>query len=305
MKSARAPMASTVGTGQATLLLGLVIVLWGVNWPIMKVGLHYMPPLWFAFSRVVLGALALALLLALRRRLHVPPRADLSVLLSVGLLQIGAFLALTHVALLYVGAGRSAILAYTTPLWVVPLSAVFLRERIGLARLLAVGCGLAGLAVLFNPLEVDYGDHQALLGNGMLLASAFVWALAIVHVHAHRWQATPFELMPWQMLLGALLLLPLALLIEPAPRIDWGWPLVAVLAYNGPVASAFCYWAFVTVNRSLEATTTSLGSLGVPIVGVLVAAIALGEPLTVAKLTGLGLISAGVVLLSLAARRSP
>ena len=294
-------MANIVGTGRAALLLGLVILLWGVNWPIMKVGLHYLSPLWFAFARIVLGALTLALLLAVRRGLRLPPRTDLSVLLSVGLLQVGAFLALTHVALLYVDAGRSAILAYTTPLWVVPLSAVFLGERIGVVRLLAMACGLAGLAVLFNPLEVDYGDRKALLGNGMLLAAAFVWALAIVHVHAHRWQATPLELMPWQMLLGAVVLLPLALLIEPRLQIVWGWPLAAVLAYNGPIASAFCYWAFVTVNRSFQATTTALGSLGVPVVGVLVAAVALGEPLTVAKLAGLALISAGVVLLSVAA----
>jgi drug/metabolite transporter (DMT)-like permease len=295
-------MTRTESTGRATLLLGLVILLWGVNWPIMKIGLEYMSPLWFAFARVVLGAATLAVLLVARGELRLPPRADLPVLLSVGLLQIGAFLALTHMALQYVGAGRSSILAYTTPLWVVPLSALFLRERIGAARLLAVACGLAGLAVLFNPLEVNYADHNALLGNGMLLAGAFVWALAIVHVHAHRWQATPFQLMPWQMLLGALLLLPLALALEPRPSIDWGWQLLAVLAYNGPIASAFCYWAFVTVNRSFEATTTALGSLGVPVVGVLTAAVALGEPLTIAKLTGLALISAGVVLLSVTAR---
>lgn len=296
-------MADTVGTGRATLLLGLVILLWGVNWPIMKVGLEFLSPLWFAFTRVVLGALTLALLLAVRRRLLLPPRADLSVLLSVGALQIGAFLALTHMALLYVDAGRSAILAYTTPLWVVLLSAIFFRERIGTGRVLAVGCGLAGLAVLFNPLALDYGDRTMLLGNGMLLASALAWALAIVHVHAHQWQATPLELMPWQMLIAAAILLPLALIIEPRPQIVWGWPLAAIIAYNGPIASAFCYWAFVTVNRSLQATTTAVGSLGVPVVGVLSAALALGEPLTIAKLTGLALISAGVVLISLDARQ--
>ena len=296
-------MANTLGPGRAVLLLGLVILLWGVNWPIMKAGLHYLPPLWFAFARVVLGALTLAALLSVRGSLRRPPRADLPVLLSVGLLQIGAFLALSHIALLYVEAGRSAILAYTTPLWVVPLAALLLGERIGLARLAALACGLAGLAVLFNPLAVDYGDRAALIGNGMLIACAVLWALTIVHVRAHRWQATPLDLMPWQLLLGAVVLLPLALMIEPHPDVVWGWPLAVVLAYNGSLATAFCFWAFVTVNRSLQATTTSLGSLGVPVVGMLAAAIALGEPLTGAKLLGLGLILAGVVLLSITASR--
>jgi drug/metabolite transporter (DMT)-like permease len=210
---------------------------------------------------------------------------------------------LTHAALLFVEAGRSAILAYTTPLWVVPLSALLLRERASRAQLAALGFGMAGLTVLFNPLAVDYADHRALVGNGMLLAAAVAWAVAILHVRAHRWQATPLQLMPWQMLLGAAALLPAARLIEADRPIRWSWELAAVLAYNGPIASAFCFWAFVTVNRSFRASTTSLGSLGVPLVGVLASAAVLGEPLTAAKLGGLSLIATGVAALTLSASR--
>jgi drug/metabolite transporter (DMT)-like permease len=288
------------GAGRAALLLGLVIVLWGVNWPIMKVGLQFMPPLWFATIRIFLGALTLFALLLVTRRLQPPPRADLPIVLSVGLLQIAAFLGLTHFALKFVEAGRSAILAYTTPLWVVPLSALLLHEPIGRARLVALALGMGGVVVLFNPLAVDYGNTKAVLGNALLLASALVWAAAIVHVRGHRWQASPLELMPWQMLLGGSILLPLAAITEPAPAIDWSPELAVILAYNGPIASAFCYWAFVTVNRTFEATTTSLGSLGVPVVGVLVSALTLGETLTAAKVGGLALIAAGVAVLTLA-----
>ncbi|MFO1155477.1 MAG: EamA family transporter [Rhodospirillales bacterium] len=124
-----------------------------------------------------------------------------------------------------------------------------------------------------------------------------------MHVRGYRWRASALQLMPWQLLLGAAVLLPLALWIEPWPRVSWGWPLAAVLAYNGPIASAFCYSAFVTVNRVFQPTTTAVGSLGVPVVGVLAAAVALGEPLTAAKLAGLALISTGVVLLGIAATR--
>jgi drug/metabolite transporter (DMT)-like permease len=106
--------------------------------------------------------------------------------------------------------------------------------------------------------------------------------------------------MPWQMLLGASVLVPVAAVAEPAPEIDWSPEFLAILFYNGPVASAFCYWAFVTVNRSFSATATALGSLGVPVVGVFASALALGEPLTTAKLVGLGLIGAGVAALATA-----
>ncbi len=292
--------------GRAAILLGLVIVLWGVNWPIMKVGLASIPPLTFALVRTLLGGLSLLVLLAASGRLRLPPRGDTPILLSVGILQIALFLGLTHAALMFVEAGRSAILAYTTPLWVVPLSALLLHERPNSAQLLALAFGMAGLAVLFNPLALDYSDTDALIGNGMLLAGAVAWALTILHVRAHRWRATPLELMPWQMLLGSLLLLPVVMTIEGHRPIRWSWELVVILAYNGPVASAFCYWAFVTVNRSFRASTTALGSLGVPVVGVMASTMALGEPLSAATVGGLALIAAGVVVLSLSAvRRAP
>lgn len=294
-------MSAQESTGRATLLLGLVILLWGVNWPIIKVGIQYMPPLWFAVARVFLAALCFVVLLLATGGLRRPSRADLPVALSVGVLQIGAFLGLTHFALKFVEAGRSAILAYTTPLWVAPLSALYLQEPLTKVRLLAVGLGMAGVGVLFNPLAVDYGNHRALLGNGLLLLSAVAWAAAIVHVRGHRWRAGPLALMPWQTLLGALVLVPVAAVVEPAPDIDWSPEFLAILFYNGPVASAFCYWAFVTVNRSFSATATALGSLGVPVVGVLASALALGEPLTTAKLAGLALIGAGVAVLATAA----
>lgn len=66
--------------------------------------------------------------------------------------------------------------------------------------------------------------------------------MAIVHVRGHRWQASPLALMLWQTLLGALALIPVALMVEPRPKIDWSRELLIILIYNGPVASAFCYW---------------------------------------------------------------
>jgi drug/metabolite transporter (DMT)-like permease len=105
------------------------------------------------------------------------------------------------------------------------------------------------------------------------------------------------------MLLGALVLIPVAAVVEPGPRIHWSPAFLVILFYNGPIASAFCYWAFLTVNRSFSAMSTALGSLGVPVVGVLASALALGEPLNASKFAGLGLIGAGVAVLCDGRRR--
>lgn len=290
----------THSTRQAYALLAAVIVLWGVNWPIMKTGLLYVGPIWFAAIRILTGSACLFALLAVQRRLVWPARRDLPVVISVGGLQIGATLALMHLGLLYVEAGRSAILSYTTPLWVTPMAFLVLGERLKPARLAGLALGLSGVVVLFSPGTFDFANRDAVLGNGLLLAAAVIWAAVIVHIRRHQWSMSPLELMPWQMLFGGALLALAALAVEDFGAVRWTGTLWAVLVYNGPVASAFCYWAIVSVSRGLPAISTSLGSLGVPVVGVIASAIALGEPLNVGNVLGLALITAGVAWVALA-----
>jgi len=302
--AAERPPASPLSPRAAALLLLALVLIWGANWPIMKQGVMLMPPFWFALARFVMGAACLFLLLACLGRLAPPPRRDLPVVLAVGLLQMAGYLALVNLALQWVPAGRSALLAYTTPLWVAPGAALFLGERFTLRRALGLLLGLGGLLVLFNPLDFPWQDGRALAGNALLLAAAFLWSLAILAIRRHRWQAGPLQLAPWQMLLAALALLPLALWREGWPAADWGWELAWVLAYNGPLATAFCFWASVSLTRGLPAVTVSLGFLGVPAAGVLFSTLAFGEPLPLSLLLGMLLILAGLVAVSLPERRA-
>lgn len=287
-------------------LLFLVVLLWGCNWPVMKVGLAYIPPLHFAAARMILGGVTLALVAAALGVLRPPRRADMPLVLGVGLLQMAGFLGLVTIALQYVPAGRSAILAYTTSLWVVPLAAVFLHERLGALKAMGLVLGLAGVALMFNPLGFDWRDPHVLLGNGLLLLAALLWALLIVLVRGYPGASSPLTLGVWQFLLAAAVLVPLALVLEDSAAIVPGPALAAVLAYNGPAATAFCFWGMITVTQALPAITTSLASLAVPVLGSLAAAVALGERITLTNGAGLGLILAGLVLVSLADwRRRP
>jgi drug/metabolite transporter (DMT)-like permease len=295
--------AGTVPPRLALLLLGAVIVLWGVNWPVMKVGLQSIPPFWFAVARLSLGAATLFAVLAWRGLLRRPTRRDLPVMASVGLLQMALFLALINSGLQTVEAGRSSLLAYTTPLWVTPAAMIVLGERMGRLKTAGWLLGMGGLAVLFNPLGFDWSDPRTVLGNGLLLGGAVAWATAIVHVRRHRWDSTPLQLAPWQMLLAIPFLTAAALVAEPVSAIEPGWALWAVLLYNGPVATAFCFWAAVTLTSSLPAITTSLGFLGVPMVGIASAALWLGEPVTPTLALGLLLILGGLAAVNLAELR--
>ena len=126
-----------------------------------------------------------------------------------------------------------------------------------------------------------------------------VWAFAILHVRKHQWHGTPLDLAPWQMAIAGVLLCAAAVVMEDAGAIQWSGWLAANLAYNGVVASAFCFWAMLTVMRALPAVTTSTASLAIPVSGVLFSALALGEALTPTLLGGLALIVTGVALVSL------
>lgn len=299
MTTASSASEPTISRRTALVLLGFVIVIWGINWPVMKFGLQTLPPFSFAAVRIVLGAITLFAVLAVRGRVTWPKRQDFSVLISVGLGQIGAFLAFITLALQHVDAGRSAILSYTTPIWVVPAAVILLGERMGTRTVLGLILGFIGIAALFNPWEFDWSDRDTLIGNGYLLLAAFAWGATILHVKIHRWHSSALELAPWQLLVAAAPLTLLALIFERGqwPPLDHATMLI--LAFNGPISTAFAVWAWITVNRTLPAITSSLGSLGVPVVGLIASVIALGEPLDVASVAGLAFIIGGLVLVSL------
>lgn len=299
-----AASAQTIRLSTVALVASLVLV-WGCNWPAMKVVLTYISPLQFASLRMAMGTLSLFIVTAYwNGGVKLPARADLPVIFSVGLLQMVGFLALVNLALMNVPAGRSAILAYTTPIWVVPAAVLILGERLSLAKALALLLGLAGVAFMFNPAGFDWSDRQAIMGNAYLLAAAGLWAAAIIHVRKHRWAGSPLTLAPWQMLIG---FIPLAILtwwVEgPPPAVHFSMETVLLAVYSGPLVTAFPFWAAVTIARILPAVTVSLTLLLVPEVGLLSSALVLGERLDVTSVAGLLLIVSGVAAISLANAR--
>ncbi len=285
--------------GQALALLAVLVVLWGSNWPLMKITLTYAPPLWFAALRVALGAATLFLVLGAMGRLRLPPRSDLPVIISIGLLQMAGFMALVNLALMTVPAGRSAVLAYTVPLWVAPGAVFFLGERLTRARLLGLLLGLSGLLILFNPLGFPWHDAAVLRGNALLLLAAVGWAVSILITRRRVWRSTALELAPWQLLTATPPLVLLALLFEGAPQIDWGGDFVWLMLYNGPLATGLCFLITMTLTLALPAVTLSLGLLGIPAFGVLASTITLGEPLTETLLGGMALILGGLIAVNL------
>ena len=291
--AAEAPRGLGGGQGPR-ILLGLLIASWAISWPLIKVGVASVPPVWYACLRYAIAAPCLFLLVAARQGAALPPRADWPLIAVCGMLQMAAYSALTAGALTILPAGRAAVLAFSTPIWVAPLARWRLGERASRADLAGVGLGLLGAGVIAAPAFRAGGGGQV-GAYAMLVGAALAWAVSIIAVRAHRFTATALALAPWQMLVAAALLLPVALLVEGAPQ-PIGASGAASLAFVAPVATAFAYWAVVEVGRHFRATALSVSLLAVPALGILISALVLGEAIGATLLAGVVLIGAGIRL---------
>jgi drug/metabolite transporter (DMT)-like permease len=283
------------GPAIVALVAGTVLVL-GANWPIMARGVELLPPLWLAAFRTGGAAILIATILAVRGRLAVPRRDDCPILWSIGLMRLGAVTALVFVALEAVPPGRSSILAYTGALWVAPLAAFVLHERLTWLRVVGLLVGTIGLVLLVEPWALDWGDPSLVTGIGMLLVAALINAASTVHIRKHRWNGSPFELMPWQLGLATLPIAALALATEGLPPLSWPDGAAAIVAYQIGLGSAFGLWGVLTLSRSLPTITANLSLMAVPIVGLVTSVLFTPEPLTTLVVLSLVLVLSGVGL---------
>jgi drug/metabolite transporter (DMT)-like permease len=280
--------------GSTFALLSAAIFILGVNWPLNKIGLRSVGPLWFGALRVGGAAAAVALLTLVSGRLRLPPREDWPVVLSVGLVRVAGVACLSFIAVQVVPPGRSSVLVWTASLWTVPIAAVVLRERMSALRWIGLTVGIGGIVLLFEPWRFQWSDRDVLVGHGLLLLAAVFNASVAVHMRAHRWRASPLDLMPWQLLAGAALLVVVAAVGEGKPAVDWSVGFGGNLLFQCLLASGFAIWAQQTVLQRLPAISTTLMMMAIPVVGLVSSVVILGESVTGVGLLGVAAIIAGV-----------
>jgi drug/metabolite transporter (DMT)-like permease len=283
------------------LFLFALALVWGVHWPVSKVGLQYLPPLTYSALRVIGGLVTLAALLAWRGGLRLPDRRDLPMVASMGLGTMAAGFVLMNLALGVVQAGRSSILYYTMPLWVAVIQFPRLLAGRAARQLAGLAIGLAGMVLLLNPWAIDWGASGELLGSAGLILSAVIAAAVTIHIRHHVWHGTPLSLEPWQLLLALVPVGAAALLVEGGRPIDWQPAAVGAVLYSGVLATALAYWMNQSIARALSPLATTMGLLAVPVVGLTSSALLLGEPLTFVDVAGAAVTFVGIAIVSLAA----
>jgi drug/metabolite transporter (DMT)-like permease len=277
----------------AFISLGVLALIWGYSWPVMKVGMQYTQPFTFAALRAFVGAILMIAILPLARRPLRPTAVAWTALL--GLFQTTGFLGFTMWALENGGAGKTSVLVYTMPFWLLLMAWTFLQERLRGAQWAAVGLALAGLVLVLSPWRL-HGIASSLMAVG----AGFSWAASciVMKMMRRRFKVDALSVTSWQMLFGSLPLVLIGVLTATRSPI-WTGSFIAVFVYMVIPASgvAWLLWAYIT--KSLPTGTVGVGSLIIPVIGVASSWIQLGERPGVAEAIGIPLIVVALAIVSL------
>ena len=284
---------------RATMVMGLLTLLWGYSWIIAKLALSHSGPFDLAALRVLVGVVALGTFLFATG--HRPSRRPPRGAVVVGLVQTAAFLILNTWALSRGGAGKTAILTFTMPFWVLLFAWPVLAERVVGVQWLAIGCALGGLFSILEPWQL----HASVLSECLAVLAGMMWATGVVLTKRAQREAASdaLDFTFWQMAVGLVPMLVVAALV-PERTIAWTPLFVFAVLFSGAVSTALGWLMWQYVLTRLPAGTTSLASLAVPVVATVTGALQLGERLRPAEITGAALIAVALALMSWQSVRS-
>jgi drug/metabolite transporter (DMT)-like permease len=267
--------------------------IWGYNWVIMKECLRFSGALDFAALRTSLGAAGLFAVLLWKRKPLRPREIPWTIFL--GLLSTTGCIGFVTVALVSGGVGKTAILVYTMPFFVLIMARPLLGEYIRGLQWVAVILAFAGLMTILEPWKLQSTTVSALLA----LLSGISWAGSAIVMKIMR-KTMDFDLVSlssWQMLFGSIPLVVLALTVHERP-IEWSWYFTGALIYTSVIGQSLTFLLWFYILNKLSVGMASMGTLATPVIGVICASIQLGERPSVLEGAGMFLILSALGLLS-------
>lgn len=281
-------------TIRAFAALILLTIIWGYNWVVMKSALQFAGPFQFAALRTLLGSVVLFVIIYATKR----PLAlkEFPTMLVLGILQTIGFTGLLIWALVEGGAGKTAVLTYTMPFWVMLFAWPLLGEKVLGWQWLAVIAAVFGMVLIFDPLHIKADGFSMFLA----VCSGISWALsAIISKKLH--QRSPdldlLNLTAWPMLLGSIPMVAIAFIV-PAPPIQWTTYFIGAVLFNVLMSGALAWLLWLYALQILPAGVASMASMLAPVIGVIAAWIQLNEVPNNYELIGMILIALALVQIS-------
>jgi len=279
---------------RAFAVLVVLAFIWGYNWVVMKIALQYSTATQFAVMRTLGGGLFLLLLLAAMKKPLRPREVPSTIVL--GLLQTTGFTGFIVLALVQGAAGKTSVLAFTMPFWVLLLAWPLLGERIRGMQWAAVALAFAGLFCILEPWHL----HGSLSSMGLAVMAGISWALSVVF-HKRLTRRVPdldlLSFTTWQMLFGSVPIVLFALGDIGKP-ISWTPSYMVAMVFSLLIANALGWMAWLYALQRLPAGVASMASMLIPVIGVLSAWVQLGERPSMLEAAGMACIIGALLVIS-------
>jgi drug/metabolite transporter (DMT)-like permease len=294
------PATGGVSTG-ARLLVVLMGVAWGMNWIATRVILEALSPWSLRVVGIGLGALVLMIAAAVSRTNLSVPRGAWLKLTIAAFFNVGIFNVCSAYSQVYGTTSRAVVIAYSMPIWASVLAWFVLKEKLTGVKLAALALCALGLVILIGPLF----EQGLPLGALFALACAWFWAVGTIYLKAAQIPIPTLAATAWQLLLGWLMIVAGMLVFYglpqpgPVPTATLVW-----IGYNGLIGMGLIYFVWFFVVDKFPTMTASIGTLLVPVVGVIGSAVINGERPNLPDTIGFALIfaAAATVLLQPNAR---
>ena len=273
----------------AKLLVVVMGFAWGFNWIATRIILSALPPWTMRTLGIGLGDLTLFAAAVITGVSLAVPRGERLKILIAAFFNVGIFNVCSAYAQIYGTTSRAVVIAYSMPIWSALLAHFVLKEKLNALKLFALALCAAGLAILIYPLARADFPFGALLA----LVCAWAWAAGTVYLKWAKIRAATLTIAAWQLLFGWLMLAAGMVIFDGLPQFS---PLpahvVLWIAYNGLIGMGLAYFLWFVIVDRLPTTTASLGSLLVPVVGVIGSALVVGERPSLTDIVGFACIFA-------------
>ncbi|MBX3655808.1 MAG: DMT family transporter [Ramlibacter sp.] len=264
-------------TRQQLIVLILLTLVWGLNWPVMKLGVTGYPPLSFRALSIWLGLPVLALGLMVLKVPFRVPREHWRELLWLAATNMFVWHACIILAVKALSSGRAAILGYTMPIFSAVLGAVLFSAVLTRRGWLGVSAAALGVVLLLWHEFTGLAGRPA--GVAFALVAAATWAYGTQLLRRTRIPVATLTLSFWMTALTAVVMTALATLFE---RTQWAPPSAAAwgsILYNAVLIFGFAHAAWFYLARGLPPVASTLSVMFIPVLGVFSGAIWLHEVL--------------------------
>lgn len=264
-------------TRQQLVTLVVITLAWGLNWPVMKLGVSNYPALSFRALSIILGVPVLALAMVLMKVPFRVPHRHWPELLGLTATNMLIWHVCVILAIGSLSSGRAAILGYTMPVFSAVIGALLFQAVLSRRAWLGVGSAAVGVALLLWHELTGLAGHPG--GVALVLFSAGVWALGTQLLRRSRIEVPTLTLSFWMTAITGLAIGLLAAIFE---RSQWRMPGTAAslaIGYNAILIFGYAHAAWFHLARSLPPVASTLSVMFIPVVGVFAGALWLGEVL--------------------------